>query len=167
MVSKIGRSTEKKRSLRAQRMPSGMPAATHKTSEANTIDRVVIASDQAPIRPMKASEQTSPSASRQLEICHATRPSNKIIGVGGTTLKAQANQPSIWSIGHLMLWKKGRYSSTTHRSAWPIQRATGNWIELNGSKGSKSFMPGPSLEVTAGIFSPRPDEQSSRQQSDD
>ena len=53
-------------------------------------------------------EQTTPNARRQLATCQAIKPSSTIMTVGGIALNSHANPPRIWSMGHLMDWKKGR-----------------------------------------------------------
>ncbi|MNQ89121.1 hypothetical protein D3C85_1044190 [compost metagenome] len=51
MASRIGRTILSRWSLRAERIPSGTPISAQKNTEVSTSDKVVIASDQTPIRP--------------------------------------------------------------------------------------------------------------------
>ena len=78
------------------------------TSAVNTIDRVVMVWDHTPMSPTRISEAMVPIARRPPAICQATSAKKTIISVGGTEFRAQSKPFSIWSIGHLMVWKRGR-----------------------------------------------------------
>ncbi|MNF99674.1 hypothetical protein D3C84_825830 [compost metagenome] len=84
MASSSGRVQVESRSLRASSMPTGSPISTQKNSEVSTSDRVTMASDQAPMRPIPMRETRVPSAMRPLTSCQAIRVSRPIIRAEGT-----------------------------------------------------------------------------------
>ena len=69
MASSMGRTPAAARSLRASQIPMGKPITMQKRTEVSTRARVIMASDQAPIRPMTIIEMTVPTARRRPAIC--------------------------------------------------------------------------------------------------
>ena len=77
----------------------GTPINRQKNTDVMTSDNVVIASDQAPIKPMKVKDTAVATPSFKFENCHATK--NRMINMNGAGVDTNAvsNELRIKSIG--------------------------------------------------------------------
>ena len=111
-----------------------------KNTDVMTSDNVVIASDQAPIKPMKVKDTAVATPSFRFENCHATR--NNMINMkgAGVDTNAVSNELRIKSIGTRIAWNNGRPCSTNQFSPDSTQVSTGSTASAKGSSGSKGVV---------------------------
>ncbi|MNC03153.1 hypothetical protein D3C75_505510 [compost metagenome] len=140
MASSSGRVQVESRSLRASKMPTGKPISTQKNSEVSTRDRVTMASDQAPIRPIPTRETSVPSAMRPPTSCQAIRVKSPIIRVEGTVCSSWVMAPRASSTGARISWNTGRRFSTSQPMPPSTQVSSGTRACWKGSSQSTAAL---------------------------
>ncbi|MNN44954.1 hypothetical protein D3C81_1592640 [compost metagenome] len=80
-------------------MPSGMPISAQKNTEVSTRARVVMDSDQTPIRPSKVRVTAHSSAMRGPASCQPSSVDSRMPMVGGMLCRVYSIPLSTWSIG--------------------------------------------------------------------
>ncbi|MCY1243991.1 hypothetical protein D9M72_570390 [compost metagenome] len=108
MASSTGRTTRSRWSLRAQRMPSGIPITAQKNTEVSTSARVVMDSDQTPIRPSRVRVTKQSSAMRLPANCQPSKEDRMMPMVGGMLCRTYSMPLSTWSMGQRMARNRSR-----------------------------------------------------------
>ncbi|MCY1402956.1 hypothetical protein D9M71_181190 [compost metagenome] len=108
MASSTGRTNRSRWSLRAQRIPSGMPITAQKNTEVSTSARVVMDSDHTPMRPSSVKVTKHSSAIRLPAICQPSNEDRMMPMVGGMLCSTYSMQLSTWSMGQRMARNRSR-----------------------------------------------------------
>ena len=125
MASKSGLTIFDALSLCASHIPKGRPIIRQNSNEVSTNARVIIASDHAPIAPIKISEIKALIPITLPESCHAISE-NKIIATGaGIEVRKFSKPPNTKSTGTRIPWKIGRKCSTIQSIPSVTQESSG------------------------------------------
>ena len=127
MMSSTGRIVAAKRSLRAARMPAGMPTAAQNTTAVSTMASVVMVSGQTPSRSRKASEIAVNSATPRPAIHQASSAASSTNSTNGIASRMASVPFSTWSTGHCTARKTGRKFGTSQSlTTASIQSSSGS-----------------------------------------
>ena len=127
MISRSGRMTARKISLRAAAMPSGMPITTQKSTAVTTIASVVMVSGQRPITSMNDRATSVNSATPRPAVRHAISASALVKTSIGVAFRKADRPLSTWVIGHCIERKKGRkFGTSQSRTSELTQSAKGS-----------------------------------------